>query len=128
MGLISSIVNAVTGKTEEERAAAVTATVETTREPLTAVDSIPDVTAGQASTVLRARPSMFKRRKPKSMRKLRLEKGLGMLDVNGNFKSLHDIKCLGLMGCDLEVLGELLAGAVPEHAPNSTEPHPLCAV
>ena len=64
--------------------------------------------------------------KPKSMRRTKLEHGYGMLTPTGNYLSPHDIRCLQISGCDLNVLVALRMGEVPEYAPNSTEiAHPM---
>ena len=65
--------------------------------------------------------------RPRTMRQIRIENGHGMLTPAGNYMSPHDIRCLELMGCDLEVLAALRTGEIPECAPHGNGPHQLSA-
>lgn len=60
-----------------------------------------------------------------TLRRSRLRQGKAMLDTRGQFLTPHDIRCLELAGCDLEVLASLRMGEIPDHAPNSELKHPL---
>ena len=82
------------------------------------------------TTYADTRPSTEPKKAPArrmTMREMKINKGYGMLTPAGNYMSPHDIRCLELMGCDLEVLAALRTGEIPDCAPHGNGPHQLSA-
>jgi len=85
-------------------------------------DAIAEAGTGTVITA-QSKPAKVKK---ETMRQLRLKHGLGVLNPRGNYLSKHDVHMLEIMGCDLTVLGDLVLGEMPAHAPNQPGvEHPL---